>query len=188
MKIALGKKLKMSQIFDKDGIVHPVTVLSISPITITQIKNKEKDGYSSVQVGFDKKKEKFNIHKEFKGETEGMSVGETIDPLTVFKPGDVVRLSAVSKGKGFQGVVKRHGFAGGPRTHGQKHDERGGGAIGSGLKGRVAKGTKMPGRMGGNKVTIKGSQILDIDGEEKIMLIKGSVPGRQGTLIEIQGI
>ena len=126
--------------------------------------------------------------KEFRGDTSAYEVGKSIDSAEVFNPGDVVRVSATSKGKGFQGVVRRYGFAGGPRTHGQKHNERQPGSIGSGLRNRVPKGTKMGGRMGGNQVTIRGTQVVSVDKERGLLLLHGSIPGRRGTLVEIQGV
>ena len=134
------------------------------------------------------KKKKQKTEKNSEVDTSGYEAGKSVNEIEVFSPGDVVRVSATSKGKGFQGVVKRHGFAGGPRTHGQKHNERQPGSIGSGLRNRVPKGTKMAGRMGGDRVTIKGTQVVSIDKERKLLLLHGSIPGRRGTLVEIQSI
>ena len=205
MKIILGTKEIMSQIFDEKGKVYPVTIINAGPVVVTQIKNKEKDGYQAIQVGFGDRKVK-NINKAQKGHfadlgnfmyqkefqissvEDGMAVGSKID-TTAFSKGDKVRISSYSKGKGFQGVVKRHGFSGGPRTHGQKHSEREAGSIGGGARagGRVAKGMRMAGRMGGDRITIKGVEIIDIDSENNKIYVKGGVPGRRGTLVEIQG-
>lgn len=204
MKYILGTKDKMTQIFDEEGRVIPVTVLKTSPLTITQIKTLENDGYDAVQVGFGSKKEK-NIAKPQQGQFKDMGnfahvrenrvseeevgeikVGDTID-IDVFAEGDKVSAQSVSKGKGFQGVVKRHGFHGGPRTHGQKHNERTGGSIGAGGLQRVIKGMKMPGRTGGETVTQKGLTVVKIDAENGQLYIKGAVPGRRGALIEVVG-
>ena len=125
--------------------------------------------------------------KEFRGTGE-YGVGDTVDGVTVFDAGDVVRVRATAKGKGFQGVVKRHGFAGGPRTHGQKHNERQPGSIGSGLRARVPKGTRMAGRTGGAGVTVKGTKVVLVDKERGLLLLHGSIPGRRGSLVEIQSV
>lgn len=203
MKFILATKEKMTQVFDEDGKVHPVTVLNAGPVVITQIKTKEHDGYEAVQVGFGEAKAK-KINKALKGHfkdlgnfrytkefrlpiTEDLKVGNKID-ASVFEAGDKVKIAAFSKGKGFQGVVKRHGFKGGPRTHGQKHSEREGGSIGGGGRagGRVIKGMKMPGRMGSDRITISGSKVVAVYPEENLILIRGGVPGRRGTLVEIK--
>lgn len=194
----MGTKQGMSQIFDEDGRVHPVTVLAVSPNVVTQVKTADSDGYSAVQVGAGSRKEK-NVSKAVKGHLKGKGPfaalkefrtegtykeGDTID-VSVFMPGDVVHVTAVSKGKGFQGVVKRHGFHGGPRTHGQAHSEREGGSISTGRLQTVRKGKKMPGRMGGRRVTVKNLKVLRAqDGE---LFIEGAVPGRRGTVVEVRG-
>jgi large subunit ribosomal protein L3 len=201
MKILLGTKEKMTQIFGEDGKVYPVTVVNAGPAFVTQIKTKEKDGYEAVQIGFGEKKAK-NISKALKGHmkdanfrylkefkiipTEETVVGLKIEADT-FEEGEKVEISSFSKGKGFQGVVKRHGFAGGRRTHGQKHSEREPGSIGAGGIQRVQKGMRMAGRMGNDKVTLKGVKIVAIDKENNQILLKGGVPGRKGTLVEIKG-
>ena len=179
----------MTQIFDKEGLVHPVTLIALEPLTVSSLRDKEKHGYEAVQVSFSKKNEKAKPkQKEFRGDTEGYTAGAEIPVQDVFTPGDVVRVSAVSKGKGFQGVVKRHGFAGGPRSHGQEHNERQPGSIGAGLRTRVPKGMKMAGRMGADRVTIKGTRVMAVDKERNIIFLRGSIPGRRGTLVEIQSI
>lgn len=194
MKYILGTKEYMSQVFDEAGIAYPVTAISAGPVTITGIRTKERDGYDAVQFGYGEKKEKnvnkaqkkagnFRYFKENRG-TADNKVGESVD-ISVFSEGDVVKVTSVSKGKGFQGVVKRHGFAGGRRTHGQKHSEREGGSIGSTGPARVFKGLKMPGRMGGDNVSVKNLKIVKID-DGKIY-VKGAVPGRKGSLVEIRG-
>lgn len=198
MKFLLGKKEKMTQIFTEDGVV-PVTVIKTSPNVVTQIKTAEKDGYSAVQVGFGSKKQK-NIKKPIKGHikdlgnfahlkeiktSQDFNVGDVFE-ITNFTEGDKVTVSAFSKGKGFQGVVKRHGFAGGRRTHGQKHSEREAGSIGVGGIQRVQKGTRMAGRMGNDRVTVKNLKIARIESDSNLMYVKGAIPGRKGTLVEIK--
>ncbi len=200
MKLILGTKVAMSQIFDENGVVHPVTVISAGPITVTQLKTDESDGYSAVQVGFGTRNEK-NISKAVLGHLKGlgnfrflrefpmtagaeMKVGDKID-VSSFKEGDVVQVSGISKGKGFQGVVKRHGFHGGPRTHGQKHSEREPGSIGGGLRTGPRKGMRMAGRMGGDRVTVKNLKVIQIDSAKNEICISGAIPGRRGTLVEI---
>lgn len=201
MKFILGKKENMTEYFSEDGKVFPVTVVALDTMTVTQVKTKEKDGYSSVQIGFSEKKAKnlskalkghlkglgnFRHIKEFKGD-EGVEykVGDKILPTEMFKEGDKVRISAISKGKGFQGVVKRHGFKGGPRTHGQKHSEREPGSIGGGLRTHVPKGMRMAGRMGSDRITERNKKVVFVDSENNLMLIGGGIPGSRGTLIEI---
>ena len=175
----------MTQLFNEEGIVSPVTAIVLEPLKVSSIKNMESDGYEAVQVEYGGKNKK---RKEFRGITEGYEIGKDISVIDIFTEGDAITLAAKSKGKGFAGVVKRYGFAGGPRTHGQKHDERGGGAIGAGLRARVPKGQKMPGRMGGERVTVKGTKVVSVDKEQNLLLVHGSIPGRCGTIIEIQGI
>jgi large subunit ribosomal protein L3 len=204
MKFILAKKVNMTQIFGEDGKVTPATVLDAQSVTVSQIKTKEKDGYFAVQIGSGLRKEK-NVSKPVKGHLKGLgnlsvlkeyrlsdaptlNRGDKIG-LDIFAVGDKVTVSGVTKGKGFQGVVKRHGFHGGPRSHGQKHSEREPGSIGGGGRdgGRVAKGMRMAGRTGSDRVTVKGLKILQIDTESNIMLVSGAVPGRRGTLLEIKG-
>src|SRR3989344_4946074 len=202
MKFILGKKQNMSQIFDNDGRVIPVTVISAGPIVVTQVKNEEKDGYGAVQFGFGQKKPKniakpqlghfknlgnFGFVREYRlagKEEPKLAVGEKVD-VSAFSVGDRVSVAALSKGKGFQGVVKRHGFHGGPRTHGQKHSEREPGSIGGGLRSRVPKGMRMAGRMGGDRITVKNLEVLEIDKDNNILVISGAIPGRRGTMLEI---
>ena len=201
MKFILGIKQNMTQVFDEGGKVHPATILTVEPSPIIQVKTKENDGYCAVQIGCGERKEK-NINKPMKGHLNGINarylkefciddvsaykVGEKIN-LSSFAVGDVIEVSAISKGKGFQGVVKRHGFKGGPRSHGQKHSEREHGSIGGGLRNKVPKNMRMAGRMGGDKITVKNLKVLGVDEENNQLLIGGAVPGRRGTLIEIRG-
>lgn len=183
-KFILGRKLNMTQIFDKEGLVQPATMVEISPVTVSQIKTNEKDGYSAVQVSV--KKGKKETKKEFRLDDIKQKAGDTIE-LGQFVEGDVIEVSAISKGKGFQGVVKRHGFGGGPRTHGQKHSEREPGSIGGGLRNKVPKKMRMAGRMGSDRITVKNLKIVHIDPSTNMLYISGAIPGRKGTLIEIKG-
>lgn len=200
MKFTVGTKQEMTQVFTEAGRVEPVTVIKIAPMTVTQVKTVEKDGYTALQFGFaettdkhvnkaQKPKGLFSHYIEFR--TDGapeLEVGAVLSP-DVFVPGDVVTAAGLTKGKGFQGGVKRHGFKGGRRSHGQKHSEREPGSIGGGGRagGRVVKGMRMAGRMGGERVTVKNLRIVQIDPANGIMLVSGAVPGRRGTLIEIVG-
>ena len=197
----------MVTVFDEGGIAHAATIIVAQPAVITQLKTKEKEGYNAVQIGSGEVKEgrankaqvghaKGKSLKNFKeirqrdGKLpEGVEVGGTID-VTVFTAGEKVQVSAISKAKGFQGVIKRHGFHGGPRSHGQKHSERSPGSIGgSGGRagGRVAKGMRMAGRMGGDRVTVRNLAILQVHPQTNEIVIAGAVPGRRGTLVEIRG-
>jgi len=212
MKFILGKKQHMMQCFLEDGTVVPATVISAGPLIVTQVKSPDIDGYTAIQVAYEKQKEKratkshlghlqktLNINetdekdqvkaykhlREFR-DIEDIKVGDLIS-VDVFKKGDMVIVSGISKGKGFQGVVKRHGFRGGPRTHGQKHSEREPGSIGGGLRNKVPKGMKMAGRTGGDRITIKNLEIIGVDKENNELIIKGAIPGRKGTLVEIIG-
>lgn len=198
MKFVIGTKKGMTQVFDQDGNVHPVTVIASPKVTVTQVKTPDVDGYTAVQVGFGEKKDKniakaqkpkglFARYREFPV-SEELAVGTVID-ASVFAEGDRIMVSATSKGKGFQGVVKRHGFAGGRRTHGQKHSEREAGSIGGGpgrAGGRVVKGMRMAGRMGGDRVTVKNLSVVRIDKETGELYVRGAVPGPRGTFVEIR--
>ncbi len=182
MKFILGRKLNMTQIFDKDGLVQPATIVEISPVTVTQVKTKEKDGYEALQIS--SKKAKLETKREFRMDAPTAKVGDAI-PMSQFVVGDDVTVSAISKGKGFQGVVKRHGFGGGPRSHGQKHSEREPGSIGGGLRNKVPKKMRMAGRMGGDRITVKNLKVVHVDSVANTLYISGAVPGRRGTLVEI---
>jgi len=191
----------MMEYFQEDGTVVPVTIISAGPVTVTRVFEKSKDGYDSVQVGFGTEKESkinkaqkgsmkgglFKTLKEFRLKTTDKSEakeGDVID-VSTFAPGDKVQVTSVSKGKGFQGVVKRHGFAGGPRTHGQKHSEREPGSIGGGLRTHVPKGMRMAGRMGSDRITQKNLKIVSVDAENNLLLVKGAITGKRGSLVEI---
>lgn len=201
MKFILGTKENMAEYFSEDGTVFPVTIVSVPGVTVTRIFEKEKDGYDSVQVGFGtQKKERvtkgragamkgafYKTLKEFRlkpSDKIEVKEGDVIDVGT-FSAGDKIIVSSISKGKGFQGVVKRHGFSGGPRTHGQKHSEREPGSIGGGLRTHVPKGMRMAGRMGSDRITQKNLKVIFIDKENNTMLIKGAISGKRGSLVEI---
>lgn len=197
MKFALGTKQRMTQIFDESGRVYPATVLSVMPLTVTATRSLEKDGYTAVQVGAGTQKEK-NVAKAQKGQfsTHFAHVMELRLPDTAagdaegleeLAVGDTVTVSSISKAKGFQGVVKRHGFSGGRRTHGNKDNERTSGSIGAGGIQHVLKGTRMAGRMGGDRVTVKNLKVLQIDNASNTLVLAGAVPGRRGTLVEVYG-
>jgi len=203
MKFILAKKEKMTRIFADDGRAYAGTILITDPITVTQVKTKEgKDAYAAIQVGMGERRTK-NISKAVLGHTKGKGytairefrtdeaaeVGSTID-ASVFTVGDIVQVSGLTKGKGFAGVVKRHGFHGGPRSHGQKHTERSPGSIGgSGGRagGRVAKGMRMAGRMGSDRITVANLKVLAVDVKAGEIIVSGAVPGRRGTLLEVVG-
>ncbi|MFA5996640.1 MAG: 50S ribosomal protein L3 [Candidatus Paceibacterota bacterium] len=201
MKFILATKENMIRVFADDGRAYAGTILNVAPVTVTQVKTEAgKDGYAAVQVGMGSRKTKnvskavlghtdgkgFEALREFRG-AEGVEEGAVID-VSTFAVGDVVRVSGLSKGKGFSGVVKRHGFHGGPRSHGQKHTERSPGSIGgSGGRagGRVVKGKKMAGRMGTDRVTVTNLKVLAVDAKAGHIVISGAVPGRRGTLLEV---
>lgn len=201
MKFILGKKENMTEFFSENGEVIPVTAVTVGPVTVTRVFSKDTDGYNSVQVGFGVGKAErinkaqrgqmkdvlFTTLKEFRlkpTDESGAKVGDVID-ASMFTPGDKIQVTSVSKGKGFQGVVKRHGFAGGPRTHGQKHSEREPGSIGGGLRTHVPKGMRMAGRMGSDRITQKNLEVVFVDKDTNMMLIKGAITGRRGSLVEI---
>lgn len=202
MKCILGEKREMTQLFAEDGTVVPVTMVYAPGSVITAVKTKERDGYAAIQISSGEKREKL-INKAQKGQfrdlgnfrysrefrlygqnTETYQVGDAID-VSTFEVGDIVDIAGVSKGKGFQGAVKRHGFSGGPRTHGHRHDQRRPGSIGSASVARVFPGMKMAGRMGFKRITVKNLRIAGIDKEKGILLVKGALPGRMGTLLEV---
>ncbi|MDO8492581.1 MAG: 50S ribosomal protein L3 [bacterium] len=200
MKFILGKKKEMTQIFDEKGAVYAGTVVVVSPLTVTQVKTKEIDGYEAVQFGgFVAKKAQGKAMGGHLKDLESLSKiievrleapsemkrGDKVE-IGVFAEGDIVEVSGISKGKGFQGVVKRHGFHGGPRSHGNAHAEHSPGSISGGLRTHVPKGMRMAGRMGTDRITIKNLSILKIFPETNEMIISGALPGRRGTLLEIR--
>lgn len=197
MKFILGLKLSMSQIFDKSGKVIPITLIKVGPCEVLQVKTKAKDGYQAIQLGFIKKTKK--IKKTEKGKefrylreqrtenNEQLKVGDKIG-VSIFQEGEVVKISGISKGKGFTGAVKRWGFKGKlSATHGTKHEHRTLGSVGTSHPPRVQKGKKMPGRMGGERVTIRNLKVVKVDPENNLLAVKGAVPGRKETLLEIRG-
>ena len=207
MKFILGKKLEMSQMFDEKGNVVPVTLISAGPCVVLQKKssstktqdNKEKrnEGYDAIQIGFGKilkknkikksmKGKEYRYVKEFRGQDDNIKVGDEVT-VSVFKEGDKVTVIATSKGKGFQGAVKRHGFHGRNATHGAKHEARTVGSIGQRFPQHTIKGRRMPGRMGYDRVTVKNLKIAKIDAENNMLALKGAIPGHRGTLLEIRG-
>ncbi len=202
MQGLIGKKIGMTSLFDEEGNNVPVTVIQAGPCVVTQIKTQEKDGYEAVQLGFDDKKEK-NTPKPMQGhfskagttpkrklvEFDGFEDVKLGDTLTVdiFKDDNWVDVRGVSKGKGFQGVVKRHGFRGvGDATHGQHNRDRAPGSLGaSSYPSRVFKGMKMAGRTGGKQVAMISLRVMQIIPEENLLLVKGSVPGPKGSYLII---
>jgi large subunit ribosomal protein L3 len=198
MKGILGKKIGMTQVFTDDGRLVPVTVIEAGPARVVQKKEKERDGYESVQVGFDEIRKEKNVTKPMLGHfkkaslpafrfvrelpVEGLNAGDVIT-ADIFASGENVSITGLSKGKGFQGVMKRHNFRGGPETHGSMF-KRAPGSIGqSSYPSRVFKNKKLPGHMGSEKVTVKNIQIYDVRAEQNLILIKGSVPGANGSYL-----
>jgi len=209
MKVILGTKQYMTQIFDDKGVVHAVTAVQAGPVVVTQVRSKDMDGYSAVQVGFGAKKaqratkaqtghikkakEKVTdlavpqVFREFDlspKETGSFNVGDKFT-VGVFAEGDTVRVIGTSKSKGFAGVVKRHNFKGQPRSHGQKHSEHAPGSLGMAGVQRVFKNKRMAGRTGGERVGVKNLKVVKIDVEKNLMYVSGAVPGRKGTLLMI---
>lgn len=206
MKFIVGTKERMTQVFDETGVAHAATVLRVTPATISQVRNLEKDGYEAVQIAAGDQKEhrvgkavkghlgsakkfvkEFRPRESHKEALAAVEKGQVLD-VSVFEPGDIISVSAVSKGKGFQGVVKRHGFHGGPGSHGDKHVLRAPGSIGATGPQRVFKGMRMAGRMGGERVTVENLTVLQVNKDENMLLVKGAVPGRTGTLVEVRSV
>jgi len=199
MNSILAKKIEQSQKFLENGLRIPVTKLGVEGNVVVAIKTKDIDLYSAVQLGFEKRvkpnapkstKSPFRFLREVRtadGVSDLLAVGDTIKPSSIFKPGDIVNITGVSKGKGFAGVVKRHHFKGGPRTHGQSDRERAPGAIGSNTTpGRVYKGKRMAGRMGQNKVTVKNLLVEFVD--DNYIWVMGLVPGGRNTLLMLKKV
>jgi large subunit ribosomal protein L3 len=202
MKVLLATKQSMTQHFAEDGIVTPVTVLSGGEMTVVTVKTSESDGYSAVQFGHGQQKESrlskaeigqrkglgnFRKLKEFRNEDGAtFEAGQKVG-VDQFTPGDLVDVTSVSKGKGFQGVVKRHGFKGKGSIHHARHALREPGSIGGGGRagGRVIKGMKMAGRMGGERITVKNLRVVAVDPTTNTILVKGAVPGIKGALVEV---
>lgn len=200
MKFILGKKLNMTQIWKDDKVIG-VTMVQAGPCLITQIKNKQKDGYGAAQIGFINKKEKnikkpqrghlknlenFRYLREFRTEEKDLKKGDIIN-IDTFGTGDKINVTGISKGKGFQGVVKRYKFAGSKKTHGNKDQLRMPGSIGATGPAHVFKGQRMPGRMGNERNTITNLEIIEINEKNNTLLIKGAIPGAKNSLILISG-
>lgn len=202
-KAILTTKVGMTQIFNEDGVLTPVTVLQAGPCMVTQVKTAENDGYCAVQVGFVDKKEKATnkpqkghfdkagvspkkFVKEFKLENaEEYTVGQEIK-ADIFAEGDKIDATATSKGKGFAGGIKRHGLATGPKTHGSKYHRHAGSNGAASDPSKVFKGKKMPGQMGNKKITVQNLEIVRVDAENNLLLVKGSVPGPKKCLVTIK--
>ena len=196
----IGKKIGMSQIFQEDGKVEAVTAVEAGPCCVVQVKTEDSEGYNAVQLGFGEAKRvnsperghlkelgKYRYLREFRVDDTGeISVGDKVD-VSMLEAGDLVDVTGVSKSKGFAGVVKRHHFAGGPKTHGQSDRHRAPGSIGATTSpGRVFKGTRMAGRMGGEQVTARNLEVFQADPERNLLLVKGAVPGSKNGLLLIK--
>lgn len=200
MKGILGRKVGMTQIFTEDGRIVPVTVVEAGPCWVVQVRTKEKDGYEAVQLGFQEVKKEKNITKPVLGifkkagippcrvlrefRMAGFNVGDKVT-VEIFSKGEVVNVSGISKGKGFQGVMKRHNFAGGPDSHGSMFNRAPGSIGASSFPSRVWKGKGMAGHMGNERVTVKNLTIVDVIPEQNLLLIKGAVPGSENGILEI---
>ena len=202
-KAILTTKVGMTQIFNEDGVLTPVTVLQAGPCVVTQVKTVENDGYAAVQVGFGDIREKL-VNKPMKGhfakagvapkrfvrefrfeDAESYAVGQEIK-ADMFAAGDKIDATAKSKGKGFQGAIKRHGQSRGPMTHGSKYHRHAGSNGSATTPGRVFKGKKMPGHMGAVKVTVQNLEVVRVDAEQNLILVKGAVPGPKKSLVMIK--
>ncbi|MEK7570000.1 MAG: 50S ribosomal protein L3 [Patescibacteria group bacterium] len=201
MPFILAKKIGMTQRFKDNGNVVPVTLLQAGPCVVTQVKTQDKDGYSAIQLGLGEAKNpskaraghtkdlKSNQHlREFRiDDAKGMERGTHINADT-FKPGDLVKVTGTSKGKGFQGVVRRHGFRGGPASHGHKDNLRMPGSIGATFPQHVIKGRRMAGHMGDTRISVKNLEIIDVEADKHLIAIKGAVPGARGALLLLQTV
>ena len=200
IKGIIGKKLGMTQIFRDDGEAEAVTAIEAGPCTVIQVKTKDKEGYDAVQLGFGETKRvkspqrghfkglgQFRHLREFRvSDTEAIEVGQKVD-VSLFKPGELVGVTGVSRGKGFAGVVKRYHFAGGPKTHGQSDRHRAPGSIGATTSpGRVLKGRRMAGHMGSDRVTVRHLEVFEADPTRNLLLVKGAVPGAKNGLLLIR--
>jgi large subunit ribosomal protein L3 len=199
----IGRKVGMTQIFDDEGVAHPVTVIEAGPCYVTQIKTNEKDGYSAIQIGFEEVKPKrltlgqmghlernslppLKILREFRTKSPEVAEGDALN-VGVFEVGERVDIVGTSKGRGFAGVMKRHNFAGGPMTHGQSDRQRSPGSLAAGTTpGRVFKGKKGPGRMGNDRVTSPNVRVVLVDPERNLIAVDGSVPGPKGGMVVIK--
>ncbi|NLH96388.1 MAG: 50S ribosomal protein L3 [Clostridiaceae bacterium] len=203
-KFILGKKIGMTQVFDENGIVIPVTVIQAGPCAVVQKKTVENDGYTAIRLGFEDVPEKklnkpelglfkkINVTpkrylREFRtDDVDKFEVGQQINVADMFASGDRIDVTGISKGKGFQGVMKRFGSSRGPESHGSKYHRRVG-TMGAGTSpGRVFKGKKLPGHMGKDRVTVQNLDVVKVDGERNLMLVKGAVPGPRGGLVIVR--
>lgn len=199
----LGKKIGMTQIFDEAGLLVPVTVLEVQPNVVLQVKTVEVDGYNAIQVGVDDKRDVLSNQaeqghvkkaettpKRFVKEIRDAELGEVEvgNEITVelFEQGDLLDVTGVSKGKGYQGSIKRHNQARGPETHGSRHHRRPGAMSAATTPGRVRKGKKLPGQMGRDNVTIQNLELVQVDAERNVLLVKGNVPGAKKSFVEIK--
>jgi len=205
MKGILGKKLGMTQIFEADGTVTPVTVIEAGPCYVTQKKTQERDGYDAIQIGFEEINEKrltqpesghlkkANVSvkylREFRvANPDNYEEGQEID-ASIFEVGELVNVTGISKGKGFAGTVKRYGFGGGPKTHGQSDRWRAPGSAGAGsTPGHILKGKRMPGHMGDERVTVRNLKVALVDADKNLLAVKGAVPGSKNGLVIIREI
>ncbi|OGI61131.1 50S ribosomal protein L3 [Candidatus Nomurabacteria bacterium RIFCSPHIGHO2_01_FULL_39_9] len=178
---ALGTKKQMLSFFTSDGVVIPATVIEIKPLKIVELRTEEKNGYNAIVAGLGSQRKEFKMSVD---ELKDLKVGDEI--AIKLAAGDKIKVTGISKGKGFRGVVKRHGFGGGRRTHGQKHSENEPGSIGGGLRTRVPKGMRMAGRMGGDTIAVRNLKILEVLPEA--LLISGAVPGNRGTVLKIEAL
>lgn len=202
MKGILGKKVGMTQIFTEEGIVVPVTVVEAGPIVVTQIKTTEKDGYNAIQVGFEDAKEK-SLNKPKKGHLAAANVlkkhlkefrVDSVEEFTVgqeikadlFATGEMIDVTGISKGKGFQGPIKRHGQSRGPESHGSRYHRRPGSMGACSFPGRVFKNKKLAGHMGSVKVTIQNLEVVKVDADKNLILVKGAIPGAKGSVVTIK--
>jgi len=204
MKGLIGKKIGMTQIFDESGLAIPITLLEAGPCYVTQIRQPERDGYNAIQLGFEEAKPKrlsggqighlktnelppLKYLREFRVKESELSEGDKLEVGEVFSVGDQVDIVGTSKGKGFQGAVKRHGFRGGPKTHGQSDRQRATGSVGAGTTpGHVFKGKRMPGHMGSERVTIQNLRVEYIDPDRNLLGVRGAVPGPKGGVVMIK--
>jgi large subunit ribosomal protein L3 len=197
----LGRKLGMTQVFDESGRMYPVTVVEAGPCCVIQVKTREKDGYEAVKIGFSEVKKEKNVNKPMGGIFKkigvkpykmlkefpmgDLKVGELVT-VEKFNKGDMISVSGVTKGKGFQGVVKRHHYAGGPASHGSMFYRAPGSIGASSFPSRVWKNKGLPGHMGSERTTVKNLKVVDIKAEQNLLLILGAVPGSKGTYLEIR--
>ncbi|MBD3328065.1 50S ribosomal protein L3 [Candidatus Peregrinibacteria bacterium] len=187
----IGKKIGMTRLIQEDGKVVPMTVIECAPNQVTQVKTTEKDGYSALVIGCNPlkkptKTKKFSTLKEFRIESDAETKQGDQVTVEIFEEGDAVSISGTSKGKGFQGVIKRHNFSRGPQSHGSHHNREPGSVGGCARPGKIFKGQKLPGQMGNNKVTISKTSIVYRDAQKNLIGIKGSVPGSNNSYITIK--